>query len=188
MSQVRTLSLETPKSISILHDITIVILSSILISLFGKIAIPLPFSPIPIATQPTLILLMALFLGRTRAVAAVFAFLAQGAMGLPVFAKGLGGIAILMGPTGGYLIGYLAAAFTIGYIMERCRERTILNAFLAMAAGNTVIYLFGAAYLSTFVGFQKALLLGVAPFIVGDLVKMAAGIKILQWTGWTSKS
>jgi len=187
MSYVKTLTLEHPKTVSFLRDITIVILSSILIGLFGKVAIPLPFSPIPIATQPTLILLLSVLLGRKRAVAAVFAFLVQGAMGMPVFAQGLGGIAVLLGPRGGYLIGYLAAAFAVSYIIEKCKEKTLLNASLAMAAGNLVIYLCGASYLSTFLGLQKALLVGVAPFIVGDLIKLAAGIKFLQWTGWNSK-
>jgi len=175
------LILEDSKPLSFLRDAAIAIFASLLIGFFAKLTIPLPFTPVPIATQNSMILLLGALLGARRGASAVFAFLAQGAMGFPVFAGGVGGFAIFIGPRGGYLIGYLAAAFVVGYLIEKFKEKNISMTFFAFAAGNLVIYLFGAAYLSTFVGFQKALLLGVAPFILGDFFKIFVCMKILNW-------
>lgn len=178
----QTLALER----SYTRDFAVVLLASFVICLSGQLAIPLWFTPIPIATQNSVVLLMAVLLGSRRGTAATFAFLVQGALGLPVFSNGAGGFAMFLGPRGGYLIGYLVAAFVVGYIAER--KRTAGNAFAAMAAGNLVIYICGAGYLATFVGFSKAILLGVAPFLFGDLLKIVVGLKILQWTGWNKDS
>ncbi len=183
MSYAKTFAIETSKPADLARDAAIVILASLVIGLFAKVSIPLPFTPVPIGTQNSVILLMAAFLGARRAAAATFAFLAQGAAGFPVFAGGVGGIVKFFGPTGGYLIGYLAAAFLVGYIIEKCKEKTVSKTFFALAAGHAAIYLFGAAYLATFIGFSKALLLGVAPFVVGDLLKIVASLKILNWVG-----
>lgn len=165
---------------TLFRDIALILLSSVVLGLFAKVSIPLPFTPIPIATQPHIVLLLAALLGAKRAGAAVLSFLTQGAFGLPVFAGGMGGIAILLGPRGGYLIGYLAAAFVVGWLLEK-RKKTLGNTALALTAGNFVIYLFGAGYLSTMIGFQKAFVLGVAPFLIGDALKILACLKILQW-------
>ena len=170
MSHVESIVLE--KKNSLILDFTLVLLSSILIGLFGQIAIPLPFTPVPIATQSHVVLLLASFLGSKRAVLATILFLAQGAFGLPVFAGGMGGAAWLLGPTGGYLIGYVAAAFVTGYLVQQMKNRTSWKIFSAMAAGNAIIFLFGASYLSKFVGVEKAFLLGVAPFLLGDFLKL----------------
>lgn len=181
MSYVKPLVFENVKSASILRDITISIAASIGIGLLAQLAIPLPFTPVPIATQNSFVLLLGAMLGARRGAAAVFAFLVQGAMGFPVFAGGVGGAAKILGPTGGYLIGYLVAAFLVGALMEKWKERTVSKTFLSLAAGHATIYLFGAAYLSTFLGFEKALLLGVAPFVIGDLLKIVLSLKILNW-------
>ncbi|MES2272957.1 MAG: biotin transporter BioY [Chlamydiota bacterium] len=187
MTYPQTLEVRTSKTYPFLRDVSIVILASLLIGLFGKVAIPLPFTPIPISTQNSLILLMAVLLGSRRAFSATFAFILQGVVGLPVFAGALGGFAILLGPKGGYLVGYLAAAIVTGFLIEKLREKTIRNAFIALGLGNLVIYLFGAGYLSTFVGFQKAILLGIVPFLIGDLLKILICLKVLQWVGWGKK-
>ena len=157
----------------------IIIGSSILLGLFAHVAIPL--SPVPIATQPTLVLLLAVLLGSKRAPAAVAGFLAQGALGFPVFANGLAGMGILIGPRGGYLFGYLVAAYVVGKIVEAFPHRKLLTAFLAMAIGNVILYIMGASWLSTFIGVEKALLLGVVPFLGFDLLKILGCIQILRW-------
>jgi biotin transport system substrate-specific component len=157
--------------------VTLVILASFAICLAGKFAIPLWFTPIPLVTQNTLVLLLAALLGSKRGAAAVFAFLAQGAMGLPVFANGASGFLTLLGPKAGYLFGYLIAAYIVGSLVERNKNHTAL----ALLLGNLTIYTFGAAYLSTFIGIDKAFYLGVAPFILGDLVKSVIAYKIIGW-------
>lgn len=164
---------------TITRDFALVALACFAICLSGQISIPLWFTPVPLVTQNAMVLLMAVLLGSRRGLAATFAFLAQGAMGLPVFAKGAAGLHCFFGPTGGYLIGYLIAAFVVGLIAERKQ-----NAILALTVGNLIIYACGMSYLSTFVGLNKAFLLGVAPFLLGDLMKTIAALKILQWTGW----
>ncbi len=181
MSYAKPLVQEISKPASFVRDASLVLLASFAIGLFAKISIPLPFTPVPLATQNAVILLFAALLGARRAAAATFAFLAQGAAGFPVFAGGVGGIAIFFGPTGGYLVGYFAAAVLVGYLMKKFKEKTVSKTVLALAAGYATVLLCGAAYLSTFVGFQKALLLGAAPFLVGDLLKIVASVKILNW-------
>jgi len=180
MSHANILVLESDKTHSWLRSAGLVILSSILIGLFANVAIPLPFTPVPLATQGCVILVLSVLLGSKRAVASVLAFLAQGAAGLPVFATGHCGLASLLGPTGGYFFGYLVAAFLVGAIVERMQNRTPMKLFWAMAAGNAMFFLFGVPYLATFIGFKQAVLLGIAPFILGDLLKLVIGTKLLQ--------
>lgn len=178
MLKVKTLDCQPP----LFRDIAFTLFASFLLGLFAYVSIPLPFTPIPIATQPHIVLLLAALLGVRRAGAAVFSFLSQGALGLPVFAGGAAGAAILFGPRGGYLIGYLVAAFVVGWILEK-REKTLGNTAWALIAGNFTIYLFGAGYLATMIGMQKAFFLGVAPFLLGDALKILACMKILQRFG-----
>jgi biotin transport system substrate-specific component len=156
-----------------------------LISLFAYVSIPLPFTPVPLATQGTLIFLLSVLLGSKRASAAVALLLAQGAFGLPVFGPGLVGLARFAGPTGGYLIGYFVAAYAVGKVTELLGKKTLTNACIAMLIGNVILLALGAIRLSMFLGLEKALLLGVVPFLLGDLLKIAVGLKILQWLGWS---
>ncbi len=163
------------------RDLAIVLLASFLICLSGSISISLWFTPVPIATRNSLILLLAVFLGPRRGSLAVFAFLAQGALGLPVFHNAASGVAPFFGPLGGYLIGYLIAAAVTGYLAEK--KRTLLGTLGALSVGNLIIYTCGAGVLSTFVGPSKALLLGVLPFLLGDVLKTLISLKILQKAG-----
>lgn len=182
MTHTHALTLQAMPS-KLTRDILACLLGSFVISLFAQVSIPLPFTPVPIATQPGVILLLSVLLGR-KAAFSVLGFLAQGLMGLPVFAGGAAGIAVLLGPTGGYLVGYFAAAYFTGLIVEKMKERTFLNAAYAMTVGNLIIFLLGASWLSHFVGFQKALLLGVAPFLAGDVVKIVLSLRLLKTFKW----
>lgn len=167
------------------RDFALVLLASIIICLSGQVSIPLWFTPVPLATQNSTVLLMAALLGARRGGAATFIFLVQGAMGLPVFSTGAAGFAKFLGPTGGYLMGYLIAAFVVGYIAEK--RKSIASAAVALAVGNLIIYLCGASFLAKFVGLSKAATLGILPFLLGDLIKILASLKILQWAGWSKK-
>lgn len=165
-----------------LRDFILVLLASFVICLSGYISIPLWFTPVPIATQNSIVLLMGALLGARRGAAATCAFLIQGSLGLPVFSNGASGFLHILGPTGGYLIGYLIAAYIVGAIAER--RNTMASAACALVVGNLVIYLCGASYLATFVGIDRAFALGIAPFLIGDMLKMAVCVKILDWAGW----
>lgn len=161
------------------RDLLLVVAGSILISICAPIAIPLPFTLVPIAIQAQVCLFLGAYLGSKRGSLAVMGFLAQGIFGLPVFAKGAAGLACLFGPTGGYLLGYLAGTFLTGYLVEkRAGEDKIKNVFLAMMAGNIVIFFLGWMQLSLFVGMSSAVVLGVLPFLIGDFLKLCLASRL----------
>lgn len=164
-------------------DALLVVAGSIFLGLLGQVAIPLPFTPIPIVVQMQAIFLFALCLGAKRASLLVGLFLLQGAMGLPVFANGGAGLPILLGPRGGYLVGYLLAAWTIGTLRDHDKELSPLRAFGYLMVGNALIYAVGAFHLASFVGgASRALWLGVAPFVLGDIGKNLLAVKL--WSRW----
>lgn len=181
MSQ-RAMPLQRALEANWLKELLILLGASILIALFAKISIPLPFSPVPFATQPQVILCLSALLGGRRAALATGAFLVQGAMGLPVFAGGAGGLLCFAGPTGGYLLGYLVASYLTGMAVQRGKAPSATKLLLAILYGNAAIFICGAAWLASFVGFQQALLLGVAPFLPGDIIKDLIVAKALHTT------
>ncbi len=99
-------------------------------------------------------------------------------MGLPIFALGASGLLHLLGPRGGYLFGYAAAAYVTGYLIERIRQPAGYKTFSALAVGNGVIYLFGIPQLALFIGFKSAVCLGMLPFLLGDILKLFVVYKI----------
>jgi len=155
------------------RDALLVLGGSILIALMAQVAIPLPFSPVPVTGQTFAVLLVGAVLSSRRGALSLLAYLAEGAVGLPVFAGGGSGLPWLLGPTGGYLVGFVAAAWMVGSLCERGWDRQVRTAALAMLAGNGVIYLFGVPWLAHFVGVERVLALGLWPFVPGDLVKLA---------------
>jgi biotin transport system substrate-specific component len=158
-----------------------VIAGGLLIAMCSPIAIPLPFSPVPIALQPHVCLFLGAYLGSKRGALAVLAFLAQGAMGLPVFANGASGVLWLFGPRGGYLMGYLIGAFLTGYLIEKAKSASPMKkVFLAMAAGNAAIFFFGWLQLSRFIGPTQAFLLGVLPFLITDFLKLSLASRLID--------
>lgn len=170
-----TLAYQEPsKLFSFGRNVLITISATLIISLSGIVSIPLFFTPVPIVLQCHVVLLMALFLGSKRGTIATILFLAMGAYGFPVFAGGSGGWASMLGPAGGYLSGYLLGAFVTGLIYENSEDKGPLMAFVAMAAANIVIYMMGMSWLSTYVGLYNAIVMGILPFIAGDLIKMIA--------------
>src|SRR5690349_7856756 len=115
-----------------LKDLMIVLGASLIICLASPISIRLPFTPVPITLQCHVILLLAVLLGSKRGALAVIAYLGEGAMRLPGFAGAKGGVIHLLGPTGGYLFGYVATAFVTGFLMDRVFKRSIMHVLYAM--------------------------------------------------------
>lgn len=170
------------------NDFLLILGASVLISLTAPLAIQLPFSPVPIAFALQLIIALSVLMGSKKATLAVLAYLVQGAVGLPVFANGASGIAYFMGPTGGYLIGYLASAYVSGKLVELVKEGTPSKIFLAMLAGNAMVYFFGLPHLALYVGLEKAFYLGCLPFILGDFVKLlVVNTLISRGASWVKK-
>lgn len=164
------------------YDVLLVVGGSLLLALSAQAAIRLPFSPVPVTGQTLAVLLVGTLLGSRRGAASVLLYLAQGLLGLPVFAGGAAGPVYAMGPTGGYLAGFVAAAFLTGRLAEWGWDRKLGTTLLAMLAGNAVLYACGLAWLSLFVG-RQAFTLGLLPYLAGDLVKMAAAGALLPG-GW----
>ena len=154
-----------------LYDAALVLGGSLFIALSAQIVIPLPFSPVPITGQTLAVLLVGALLGSRRGTLSVLAYLTEGAMGLPVFAGGGTGVVWLLGPTGGYLFGFVVAAFITGWLAERGWDRRVETTLLLMLAGNVTIYAAGLPYLASYVGFDGVLALGFYPFIGGDVAK-----------------
>ena len=161
------------------YDAALIVGFSLLIALSARIAAPLPFSPVPVTGQTLAVLLTGALLGSRRGALSVLAYLAQGAIGLPVFAAGGAGFVWLLGPTGGYLFGFVAAAFVTGLLAERGWDRRFGTTLAMMVIGSAVIYLAALPYLAGFVGAQRALAVGLYPFIVGDLAKSVAAALLL---------
>jgi biotin transport system substrate-specific component len=159
--------------------------------LWASAKIQVPFYPVPMTLQTLAIMVIAASFGMRLGVATVLLYLAEGAFGLPVFAgtpeKGIG-LAYMMGPTGGYLAGYVLAVGLIGWLAERGFDRNIFKLFGAMAAGDAVIFALGLLWLGTLLGWDKPILeWGFYPFIFGDLTKIAlaasavvAGRRVMQ--------
>ncbi|HET9251524.1 MAG TPA: biotin transporter BioY [Candidatus Eisenbacteria bacterium] len=167
------------------YDVLLVLAGSALIALSAQVAVPLPFSPVPVTGQTFAVLLVGAALGATRGTAAVLAYLAEGAAGFPVFAGGLAGPAVLLGPTGGYLFGFLPAAWICGALAERGWDRRFLTTLASMALGDLAIFAVGIPWLARFVGAENAITFGLAPFVAGNLAKvvLAAGALPLAWAG-----
>jgi len=164
--------------------IFLAVVGAILLTLSAKVKVP--FYPVPITMQSFVVLALGLTYGARLGASAVLVYLAVGALGLPVFAgtpeKGIG-LAYMMGPTGGYLLGFIIAAATTGYLAERGWDRKALLTFSAMLIGNIVIYIPGLLWLANIAGWDKPILQwGLIPFLPGDLVKIVLAMIVIPAT------
>ncbi len=145
--------------------------------LWASAKIQVPFYPVPMTLQTLAIMAIAASFGMRLGVATVLLYLAEGAFGLPVFAgtpeKGIG-LAYMIGPTGGYLVGFVLAVGLVGWLAERGFDRNIFKLFGVMLAGDVVIFALGIFWLGTVLGWDKPVLdWGLYPFILGDVTKIA---------------
>ncbi len=160
-------------------QVVLVLTASWLLAISAQFSFNLPFSPVPITGQTLVVLLLGALLGKNRGAAAVGLYLFQGAIGLPVFAGGKSGFITLAGPTGGYLIGFIAAAYVVGILMELRYDKSLIYLGFSMLIGNIFIYLFGLFWLVQFVSEAQALQMGLMPFLVGDILKILVGAIVL---------
>jgi biotin transport system substrate-specific component len=165
------------------YDVALIIGASLLIGLCAHAKVWLPFSPVPVTGQTFAVLMLGALLGARRGCLAVLAYIIEGAAGLPVFAVGVGSAALL-GPTGGYLFGFIPAAYITGRLAEKGWDRRIGTTVLAMVLGDLAILTFGLLWLCCLTGFSTmALTLGFYPFIIGDLAKIILAAILLP-SGW----
>jgi biotin transport system substrate-specific component len=162
-----------------LTDAIQVIGGSVFVALLAQIRIPLPFTPVPITGQTLGVLLVAAALGRLRGSLSLGLYVSGGAAGLPFFAANTSGLAYLLGPTGGYLVGFILAGYVVGALAEKGWDRSVPRVAFMFFVGEAIILGLGALYLSRFVGPERALIAGVLPFIPGDLLKAALAALLL---------
>jgi len=141
----------------------------------------IPFGPIPIVLQNLFVLLAGLLLGSRWGAISIGIYLLVGAIGIPVFAGAKGGIAHFIGPTGGYLVGFLLASYIVGFISEHAQRRLSID-ILAVTLGSVAVYLLGVPWLKVVAGLSwgKALSVGVLPFLVGDAIKACAAVMLAR--------
>ncbi len=157
------------------REVSLVFAGALFVAALAQVRIPLPFTPVPITGQTFAVLLVGAAFGAKRGFAALVTYLGMGAAGLPFFAGGASGLSHLVGPTAGYLIGFAAAAWLVGWLAERGLERRLPQAVLVFLAGEAVIYLFGVPWLAVVLGsIERAILAGFLPFLIGDAIKLIA--------------
>lgn len=164
-------------SAQLTRNVLLALVGTLLLTISAKIQIP--FWPVPMTMQTYVVLVLGMAYGWRLAGATMLLYLAQGALGLPVFAgtpeKGLG-LAYMMGPTGGYLLGFVAAAVVMGWLAERGFDRSFARAAFAMSLGHAIVFAFGFAWLASLIGANKAWIGGVAPFWAATLFKTLLGL------------
>ena len=162
----------------------LMLLGVCLLTLSAKIQIP--FWPVPMTMQTLVVLMIGMAYGWRLGAATVLAYLMAGAAGLPVFAgtpaRGIG-VAYMMGPTGGFLLGFLVSAAAVGFLGERGWDRSISRTAVAMVLGQAIITLAGVAWLAILFNLPKAIEVGFKPFLAASLLKVALGI-VLMPTIW----
>jgi biotin transport system substrate-specific component len=175
---------------ALVYDVCLITAGSVLIALSARLAFWMPFSAIPVTGQTFAVLMLGALFGAKRGGLCVLVYLAEGAAGLPVGAGGMGGVIWLLGPTGGYLFGFIAAAVLVGYLAERGWDRKVWTTVVAMLVGNICIYFFGLLWLTilTVTGRVQTAIsdlfrVGVYPFIAGDVVKTVLAALLLP-SGW----
>jgi len=170
-----------------LYDVAVAIGGSIAIALCAQIAVGWP---VPVTGQTFAVLMVAALLGSRRAVLCVLVYLAEGLSGLPVLAQGGAGLSVLIGPRGGFLVGFLAAAYIVGSLAQRGWDRKPVTTVLSMVLGSAGLYACGLTWLFCLIhvfaqplGGRGVLAVGLYPFLAGDAVKILLAAVLLP-SGW----
>jgi biotin transport system substrate-specific component len=171
-------AVEQNRSLPISRQVALVVGASLLMAICGRLSMPLPFTPVFLTAANFGVLFIALTLGSRRAAAAMLLYLAEGAMGLPVFSPaGPGGVLQLLGPTGGYLMAYPIVAFLAGWIAER-GQRNALRFAAAAVAGEVLLFVSGVSWLV--VAFHAPIALatnwGIYPFVPAEIIKVLCAV------------
>ena len=174
----------SPVQARILRRVIAAGLGAMVVALSAQVAIPVPFSPVPMTLQPLAVLAVGGFLGAAGGLSALVLYLLLGVVGLPVFAPGgLPGVLRLMGPTGGYLLAFPIAAGLTGALIER-GQKSVLRVLLACGLGMVVIHAGGVAQLALLGGDPGlAFRVGFIPFLTGDLVKLGLAAALILAAG-----
>lgn len=171
---------------ALIYDVVLIIIGSLVIAASAQIAIGWP---VPITGQTFAVLMIGILFGSKRGSLTVLTYILEGLSGLAFFAQGKAGLIALAGPTGGYLVGFIFAAYIVGLLAEKGWDRRIETTILTMIFGNLVIYAFGLSWLFVLASSGKMthtkgiLAVGLYPFIIGDIIKIVLAAALLP-VGW----
>ena len=169
---------ESSSTKNLIRNIALAVFGVVLLTLSSKIKIP--FYPVPVTMQTFAVLALGIVYGSRLGASTILLYLTVGVMGIPVFAGAGAGFAVIAGPTGGYLIGFVIAAAVTGYLAEKGWDRKVVLTFVAMLIGNIIIYIPGLIWLANVLGWDKPILeWGLYPFIVGDLAKIVLAMLVI---------
>jgi biotin transport system substrate-specific component len=166
------------RSLRIVREATLITGFALLTAALAQVRIPLGFTPVPVTGQTLAVLLAGASLGAWRGASSQLLYWLLGMMGLPFYSNATSGWSVATGPTMGYLVGFIVAAAVVGRLAEHHQDRKVLTSVAAMTLGSVIIYAFGATWLAIDLGIPlatsetNAIALGVAPFLVGDVIKM----------------
>ena len=166
------------RSAIIAREIALVTGFALLTAALAQVRIPLGFTPVPVTGQTLAVLLAGASLGAWRGASSQLLYWLLGMVGLPFYSNATSGWSVATGPTMGYLVGFIVAAAVVGRLAEHHQDRKVLTSVAAMTFGSVIIYAFGATWLAIDLdiplatGETNAIALGVAPFLVGDVIKM----------------
>jgi len=169
----KTLYEQIFKQKNLFFDISMMVFGVFVLAVLSNIRIPL--WPVPITMQTLGVFMIALFFGSRKGVLTLLMYIFAGAVGLGVFSGKASGMATLLGPTGGYLLGFIVAVYVVGRLVENGFGRDFKSVIYCMVVGNVVIYFFGIAGLWFYlgdVGITKVLTVGLVPFLIGDVLKI----------------
>jgi biotin transport system substrate-specific component len=167
------------RAVALLRLAVLVLAGTAILAASAQVKVPM--WPVPVTMQTFVVLMIGMAYGWRLGGATLLAYMGEGALGLSVFASG-GGLAYFAGPTSGFLIGFFVAAVFVGWLAERGWDQSLLRTAIAMTGGTALIYLFGVSWLAVFFGdVDKALVHGLYPFIVGDMVKIALAALLLPF-------
>ena len=164
------------KNFSLIKDLVLVLVFAILTGLSAQIKVEI--GTVPITMQTFVVLLSGVLLGSKKGALSQISYLFMGLVGFPWFAKG-GGVGYFFSPTFGYILGFISASYLVGLLIEKGWAKEIKKSILILLVGETAIYLFGLSWLSSFVGFNRVLILGFYPFVLGDFLKLLLIIPFL---------
>ena len=159
-----------------IKNISLVLFGTLLLALSSKVQVP--FWPVPMTMQTFIVFIIGMAYGWRLAFFTLVAYLVEGSLGLPVFAKG-GGLLYLIGPTAGYLYGMTIAAAAIGFFAERGFNESYFKSLISLIIGTFIIFLFGVGYLGSIIGYDKALAGGLYPFIPSEFFKIGLAVVLI---------
>lgn len=168
----------------LITDITLVVLGAAFVGGLAQLYVPL--WPVPVTGQTLAVLLVGATLGTIRGVLALTVYAAFGIIGVPWFSEGSSGLDVIAGPTGGYIIGFIASAALVGWLSERHWDRKIFKALATFVGGSLVVFAFGLPWLafSLGIGVDLTLEYGLWPFVIGGLIKAAIAAVLLPAAWW----